>query len=237
MIKLQDIQIYLIDINSEMITIWKRFFKNIPNVNICNIDLHTFLNQNSNIEAIVSPANSFGLMDGGYDKAIVDYYGLSVVQNVKQYILQNYFGEQPVGTAFTVPINETQYLIHSPTMRLPEIIGDSRVIYSCMRSTLIECMKNNIKSVVIPAFGGCTGQVDKRELANMMRLAYEQLINPPTEIAWNTPLRFEDYEIVQWSHAEGYPIISKDNSTKFTISNNLKSVIYRLEDTDSHTSA
>ena len=220
-----------------MTNIWEKFFKNISNIHIHNIDLHTFLNQNSNIEAIVSPANSFGLMDGGYDKVIVDYYGLSIVQKVKQYILKNYFGEQPVGTAFTVPINETQFLIHSPTMRLPEVIGDSRVVYSCMRSTLIECMKNNINSVVIPAFGGCTGQVDKRELANMMRLAYEQLINPPTEIAWNTPLRFEDYEIVQWSHAEESPIIAKDNSTKITLSHCSKLVIYKLEDTGSYTIA
>ena len=108
--KLKDIQIHLIDINQNMTNIWKKFFKNIPNVHIHNTDLHTFLNQNQNIEAIVSPANSFGLMDGGYDKAIVDYYGLNIVQKVKQYILKNYFGEQPVGTAFTVPINETLIL-------------------------------------------------------------------------------------------------------------------------------
>ena len=232
--KLKDIQIHLIDINQNMTNIWENFFKNIPNVYIHNTDLHTFLNQNQNIEAIVSPANSFGLMDGGYDKAIIDYFGKGLMEDVQKSILLKWYGEQPICTSITVPItNRTivdnignrkyAVLIHTPTMRTPEVITDSKIVYHCMRSTLIEAMKQGVKSIVVPAFGGCTGQVDKRELANMMRLAYEQLINPPTEISWNTPLRFENYEIVQWSHAEGQP--------------SLKSVLYLLEDTDSHTIA
>lgn len=27
------------------------------------------------IDAVVSPANAYGLMDGGYDKALTDYFG------------------------------------------------------------------------------------------------------------------------------------------------------------------
>ena len=37
--------------------------------------------------AIVSPANSYGLMDGGYDKAIIDYFGksLRIPQTLTEY--------------------------------------------------------------------------------------------------------------------------------------------------------
>lgn len=203
------LEIYLLDINKEMTDTWERFFKGISNVKVHNDTLENFLN-NNDVQGIVSPANSFGLMDGGYDKAIIDYFGNHLMKRVQDYIVENYCGEQPVGTAFSVPIYpeiyDCKYLIHCPTMRTPEVIKDSRVIYSCMRSTLIECMRKEMKSVVIPAFGGCTGKVDKRELANMMRLAYEQLINTPNKIDWNSPLRFEYYKKTHHLHSEGAPI-------------------------------
>ena len=63
----KDLKIYLLDINKEMTDTWKRFFKDIPNIEICNSDFETFMNSHEDIEGIVSPANSFGLMDGGYD--------------------------------------------------------------------------------------------------------------------------------------------------------------------------
>lgn len=36
--------------------------------------LENFLNTHT-IDCVVSPANSFGLMDGGYDLAITEYFG------------------------------------------------------------------------------------------------------------------------------------------------------------------
>ena len=40
---------------------------------------------------------------------------------------------------------DNQFLIHTPTMRTPEEIVDPRIIYQCMRTTLIVAKKNNIK--------------------------------------------------------------------------------------------
>ncbi len=67
-------QIYLLDINKEMTDAWHKCFDS-SNVEIVNEDFATFMSKHPNIEAIVSPANSFGLMDGGYDKAITNYFG------------------------------------------------------------------------------------------------------------------------------------------------------------------
>ena len=200
---MNNITIHLIDINKDMTDVWKRFFANMTNIQIHNIDLHTFLNTHD-VQGIVSPANSFGLMDGGYDKYIIDYFGKDLMNNVQNHILKNYYGEQPVGTSFTIPIDDRHFLIHTPTMRRPGKIKDPTIIYSCMRSVLIECMQLNINSVLIPAFGGCTGGVSYCEIANMMRLAYEQIINVPDMITWDNIVRFEDYKIIQYSHAEGY---------------------------------
>ena len=241
----KNLKIYLLDINKEMTNIWERFFKNIPNVEIVNKDLVSFLLTHDDIEGIVSPANSFGLMTGGYDKAIINYFGINLMRNVQNYILENYCGEQPVGTAFSIPIYpgvyDNKYLIHCPTMRTPEVIKDSRIIYSCMRSALIECMRKNIGSVIIPAFGACTGKVDIREVANYMRLAYEQLTNIPNEINWNSILRFEDYEYTTCSHAEGLcnnPLNPKFNSTPCSLNMHATTCkSYRFEDTGSSTIA
>jgi O-acetyl-ADP-ribose deacetylase (regulator of RNase III) len=52
---------------------------------------------------MVSPANSFGLMDGGIDAAITKYFGKELMQRVQARIMQEYCGEQPVGTAIMVP--------------------------------------------------------------------------------------------------------------------------------------
>lgn len=189
MLDLNAIQIYLLDINPTMCEAWNKYFSDIKNVNIVNDEFKIFVS-NNNIQSIVSPANSFGIMSGGYDKAIIDFFGKALMEDVQEYIISNYFGEQPVGTAFTIQIpNYQKYLIHCPTMRTPEIIRDPRTVYSCMRSTLIECMKNDIKSVVIPAFGGCTGNVGYESIAYLMRKAYNQLDLIPENLNWNSVVR------------------------------------------------
>ncbi|MGB3240982.1 MAG: hypothetical protein WBB29_22045 [Geitlerinemataceae cyanobacterium] len=51
-------------------------------------------------DCLVSPANSFGMMDGDMDAAIVRYFGQSLMDRVQRRILDDYLGEQPVGTSF-----------------------------------------------------------------------------------------------------------------------------------------
>lgn len=66
-------------------------------------------------------------------------------------------------------------------MRIPSPIVDSEIIYTSMRSTLICALRNNIKSIIIPAFGGATGMVPFETIAREMFKAYIQIfkINIP----------------------------------------------------------
>lgn len=195
-------QIYLLDINKEMTDAWHKYF-DASNIVIVNEDFATFMNKHPNIEAIVSPANSFGLMDGGYDKAITDYFGKQLMKDVQDVILRDWYGEQPVGTSMSVPILDSFYdkqiddertiqcnpiLIHTPSMRTPEQVVDYRIIYQCMRTTLIEALRQEVDSVVIPAFGGLTGRVPYDVIAKMMFLAYKQICNQPKELRWGYAL-------------------------------------------------
>lgn len=192
MINLEDINIYLLDINPMMTNEWNRVFKDYNNIIVIHNDLNTFL-KNTPVDCVVSPANSYGLMDGGYDKAITVWYGRKLMRKVQKYIIDNFMGEQTVGTAFITETDSLpKYLIHSPAMRTPEIINDLRVIYDCMRSTLVEAMKNDIKTIVIPAWGGACGRVKPKFIAEYMWIAYNDLlINKVNEITWGYALRYK----------------------------------------------
>ena len=179
-------QIYLLDINKEMTDAWRSYF-DLPNIKIVNAEFATFMSTHLDVDTIVSPANSFGLMDGGYDKAIIDYLGHQAQTNVLTMLDAIYNGYQPIGSCLSVPFGK-YVILHTPTMRTPEAIVDYRVIFDCMHSCLIEAKKNNRKSIVIPAFGGCTGQVAYETIARMMYLAYMHFINPPNQINWGYSL-------------------------------------------------
>ena len=45
---------------------------------------------------MVSAANSFGLMDGGVDLAITNFFGVDLMDRVQAHILRDYLGEQPI---------------------------------------------------------------------------------------------------------------------------------------------
>lgn len=182
-------KIYLLDRSLTMTLWWKDYFANCSNVEIVCDDFAKFM-KTHNIQCIVSPANSYGLMDGGYDLAITNYFGQELQKQVQKYIVDNLYGEQPVGTSIIININDYQKLIHTPTMRLPSRIKDPMVIYHCMRTCLMTALNNNIESIVIPAFGGSCGHVDFQIIAEMMYNAYYQVFNPPKEINWDITRRW-----------------------------------------------
>ncbi|HWT74317.1 MAG TPA: macro domain-containing protein [Mobilitalea sp.] len=182
---MMNMKIYLLDINTEMTQAWKTLFDGIENIEVVNQPFDGFMKSHLYIDCVVSPANSFGLMDGGFDLAITEYFGNKLQKRVQRYIIKHYYGEQPVGTSIAVAANENVLLIHTPSMRYPQPIIDKTVIYNCMRSTLITAMQNNVGWIVIPAFGGCTGRVSPDVIADMMYRAYVQLLNPPDELNWD----------------------------------------------------
>lgn len=177
-------KIYIIEQNKDKFKYLVPYFDDLDDVILINTDFISFMKE-YDIECIVSPANSYGIMDGGYDQAIINYFGKNLQTKVQNYIIENYYGEQPVGTSFIIDINENQKLIHTPTMRIPSKIKDERVIYQCMRTTLITAKQNNVENIVIPMFGGLTGGIHPNKIGKMMRYAYDQIQEPPEKITWD----------------------------------------------------
>ena len=178
-------KIYLLSWDNEMVTAWERHFHNEQDVHVVKNEFARFMHE-YDVKCVVSPANSFGLMDGGYDHAIIKHFGEKLKDAVQSYIISEYNGEQPVGTSFitTIP-GISGKLIHTPTMRTPSRIKDPMVVYWCMRTCLLLAEKHDVNSIVIPAFGKGCGELDPEVIALMQKRAYDMVKEKPQKIDWS----------------------------------------------------
>lgn len=184
-------KIYLLDIDQQMIDAWKNEFSKFPEIEIVNDSFENFMDNHPDIQGVVSPANSFGFMDGGYDKAITDYFGDIIQYKVQQILYNNLSGYQQVGSCIAVSIDDDITLLHVPTMRIPQKITDPRIIFDCTINCMSIAKSIGLDAIVIPAFGACTGQVPKDIVAKLMSFAYEVTLNPIMSIehAYNINIR------------------------------------------------
>ncbi len=179
-------KIYLIDSKKDLGSKWVQVFSGYPEVEVIIGD---YFQQSA--DAIVSPANSFGIMDGGLDLAIRNELGFQVEADTQEVILNKYHGEMPIGAAEVININHEKwsYLIVAPTMRIPENVAFTLNAYNAFRAILIAVNnfnesqpKNPIKSLVCSGLGTGIGGMDSTKCAGLMRAAYK-LITEPARIA------------------------------------------------------
>ena len=73
-------KIYLIERDYHKFVFLKAYF-NQEDIELVNDSFENFMEQNK-VPCVVSPANAFGLMDGGYDLAITEWYGVQLQERV-----------------------------------------------------------------------------------------------------------------------------------------------------------
>lgn len=139
-------------------------------------------------DAVVSPANSFGFMDGGIDSWYRWRFGDGVQDSVRMAILRHWHGELPVGAAEIVETfdDEVPFLIAAPTMRVPMILGvDSINPYLAMRAVIMlvreqsfrdgkykgEAVDLQVKKIALPGLGTGVGKVPAEMAAHQIRKA------------------------------------------------------------------
>ncbi|XAI96517.1 Appr-1-p processing protein [Microcystis phage Mae-JY35] len=132
-------------------------------------------------EAIVSPANSFGFMDGGIDLAYSQRFGWDVQARLQGIIRDEFDGEILVGQAVTLPTFDEDFphLICAPTMRIPKIIEDPNAIYLATRAAIRCAVKSGFDSILFPGMGTGCGQVKPEWAAAMMAAGVADGLNPP----------------------------------------------------------
>jgi len=167
----------LFDKNKEMTDAWNEFFHDSPDVEIVLGDLNSI-----DCDTIVSPANSFGFMDGGIDYAISVRLGWDLQIKLQQVIQDLPEGELLVGNALIVETGDQTipFLISAPTMRVPTNfnIATSINAYLAMKATLVKVKSNSaITKVAIPGFCTGTGGMNKKIAAKQMFMAYKEIVS------------------------------------------------------------
>lgn len=176
-------KIYLIDKNKELTNAWTEAFQSERCFEVVEGDYFS-----RPADAMVSPANSFGIMDGGLDLAIRDNVGYETEEKLKQVILAKYHGELPVGSAEIVETinNKWPFLISAPTMRVPMDVSNTLNAYISFRAILLTVrsfnaapdIKKKIKSIVCSGLGTGIGCMTPRKCAAQMRVAYSYISKP-----------------------------------------------------------
>jgi O-acetyl-ADP-ribose deacetylase (regulator of RNase III) len=174
--------IYLRDRNAKLVRAWEQAFARFEQVEPSQEGFF-----DCRADAIVSPANSFGIMDGGLDAAIRDRLGHHVQHRVQEIIVSRYHGEMPVGVAEVVATDHDcwPYLIVAPTMRVPENVANTLNAYLAFRACLLaarhfcsDSSKPLIRSLLVPGLGTGVGGMEPRKCAAQMRVAYNYLSKP-----------------------------------------------------------
>jgi len=143
-------------------------------------------------DAVVSPANSFGFMDGGIDLLYSRHFGWGVQERLQQAIREHHHGELLVGTAEVVPTDDPTipYLIAAPTMRVPMILTDTVTPFLAARAVLLlirhgvfrvsphtgEPVSSRISTVAVPGLGTGVGRVPPDTCALQVRAAIESVV-------------------------------------------------------------
>lgn len=144
-------------------------------------------------DAVVSPANSFGFMDGGIDLLYTQHFGWHVQDRVQAAIRKEHHGELLVGAAEIVETGDAllPFLIAAPTMRVPTILpGDTVSPYLAARAALLlvqhgtfthgtyagEKVADYVDTVAFPGLGTGVGRVGPNTCARQMRAAVDAAV-------------------------------------------------------------
>lgn len=178
--------ILLVDRSPSLVGHWKEQFADCSAVEVVAGDYFQ-----RSADAIVSPANCFGIMDGGLDLAIRNELGYSVQKRLQDLIVEKHHGELPIGVAEIVRTNQDRwrYMVAAPTMRIPEPIPHTINAYLAFRAVLVaienfnkQAKNKEIDSLVSSGFGTGVGEMSSIKCARQMRAAWD-VVRAPSRIA------------------------------------------------------
>ncbi|MBA8827538.1 O-acetyl-ADP-ribose deacetylase (regulator of RNase III) [Saccharopolyspora lacisalsi] len=142
-------------------------------------------------DAVVSPANSYGLMRGGVDAVYASTFP-QIEQQVRSAVLAYHGGELPVGEALLVPTGAPSptWLISAPTMRDPgeRLPGDTVHPYLAARAMLRlwaraaldngTPVRSIVRSIVLPGLGTGIGGASPELCARQVAAAWDEVFAP-----------------------------------------------------------
>jgi O-acetyl-ADP-ribose deacetylase (regulator of RNase III) len=187
-----ELQIHLRDLGEPLVRAWRAAFADVPSVTISRGDIFSAKEgpvSNADpidvaADAVLSPANSFGFMDGGIDAVYTYQLGPMVQAELRARLAAEHGGELPVGQALIVPTGNRviPWCICAPTMRTPGIVADTLNAYLAFRAALLAVLAHNrsggaqIRSVLSPGLATAVGRMPVARCARQMRAAWDRTV-------------------------------------------------------------
>lgn len=165
--------IILCDLLPDLVRAWRRAFAAYPDVQVRQGNLLEV-----EAEAYVSPANSYGIMDGGIDAVLSARFPQAEAQVQSAIALVGDF--LPVGQALVVETGDLDvpYLVCAPTMEVPSRVGHTDNAFRAMLALLSAVEQFNaahddvIEAVAVPGLCTGVGEMEPEAAAQQMAQAY-----------------------------------------------------------------
>lgn len=175
-------QLIFFDLNKNFIDQYRFVLENkIPNSIFIHENLKSLLQKNKDVNAVVSPANSYGFFNGGIDSTIntiLNNVEPIVKQKIEQVGSLDNSGRSylPVGKCIVIPRNN-YYLFVAPTMVMPSKLPKDTLNVSLAFNSILEqafmLSRQGIKlTIACPCLGTGVGQLDPTNSAKQVLGAY-----------------------------------------------------------------
>ncbi len=172
--------------DTQLADAWEEAFRDVDDIHIHRGSIFEV-----QCDALVSPANSFGFMDGGIDALYSDRFGWDLQNRLRRLIYDRHHGELLVGSAEIVETGNADhgYLIAAPTMRVPMVLEQNTVNpFLATRAVLVlarhacfpagnlqgERISSHVGSLAFPGMGTGVGRVPPSVCAHQMRAAFDE---------------------------------------------------------------
>ncbi len=189
--------IILTSVDDALADAWERFCGDLRFVSVHRGSIFDL-----SCDAVVSPANSYGFMDGGIDMLYSETFGWGVQERLQALIQEKHHGELLVGAAEIVETNSPNlpYLIAAPTMRVPMILQHSVNPYLAARAVLLLVKRGTfshgpheskpisdfVDSIAFPGLGTGVGRIGPNTCARQVRAAIDAVLleQEPFPASW-----------------------------------------------------
>ncbi len=162
-------KLHLVDLNPDVVSAWKIAFSAHSEIEISEASILHIAT-----DAIVSPANSHGFMDGGVDRIYLLHFGQQLQDRVREMICRRSEGMLPIGAAELVDTRNPKipWLIVAPTMEMPEAVPATNAGRAFAAVLRLASRHPEIDEICCPGLCTGIGQVSASDSAEAMESAY-----------------------------------------------------------------
>lgn len=165
------LHLHLADDAGDVVHALRKAFSDHPEVEVLECDILGVAK-----DTLVSPANSYGHMDGGIDLAYMEHFGWDLQRVVLEEIDRVSGGFVRVGSAVVVetglPI--VHRLIVAPTMEQPGPVGPANAFFAMSALLRVAGEHPEVEHVYTPGLATGVGRVEPEDAAREMEAAYSK---------------------------------------------------------------